>query len=54
MTEVQTIKEILVWIRNRIKELPEGKSIYYKDLEESFKWELKTAKERELDNDLKK
>lgn len=47
MTEVETIQEILVWVRNRIKELPEEKSIHYKDLEESFKWELKTALERQ-------
>lgn len=48
MTEVETIKEILVWIRNRIKELPEEKSIHYKELENNFKWELKTALEREM------
>lgn len=49
MNEIETIKEILGWIRKRIKELPEEKSVYYKEMEESFKWELKTAQERGVD-----
>ena len=47
MNEVETIKEIISWIDKRIAELPEGGSIYYKELRETFKWELKTAQERE-------
>lgn len=46
MNEQQTLEEIIKWIERRIKELPNGDSIYYKEMKESLVWELKTVKER--------
>ncbi len=46
MTEQQVLEEIIEWVGRRIKELPNGESIYYKEMRESLRWELKTVKER--------
>lgn len=47
MKESEMLKEMIEWIGNRIKELPEEKSIYYKEMKQTLKWELKTILERE-------
>jgi len=41
LQEKQMLEEMIEWISHRIKELPEEKSIYYKDMKENLKWELK-------------
>lgn len=50
MKESEVLREIMEWIKKRIKELPEEKSIYYKDILLGFKWELKTTLERESES----
>ena len=49
MKESEVLKEMIEWLDKRIKELPEEKSIYYKDMKISLKWELKTALESEVE-----
>jgi len=46
MKESEVLEEMIEWINNRIKELPEEKSIYYKEMKLNLKWELRTLRER--------
>ena len=36
MTEIETLEEMIAWLGRRIKELPHGESIYYKEMKESL------------------
>ena len=47
MKESEVLGEMIEWINKRIKELPEEKSIYYKEMKQTLRWELKTILERE-------
>lgn len=49
MKQSDVLKEMIEWVKNRIKELPGEQSIYYKDMQESLEWELKTVLERETE-----
>lgn len=46
MTEQETLRDMMAWVEKRIEELPEGDSVYYKNMKESLEWGLKTIKER--------
>lgn len=50
MKSSEVLKEMIDWLTRRIKELPEEKSVYYKDMRLTLKWELKTILERENEN----
>lgn len=52
MKESDALKEMIEWVEKRIAELPNGESHYYKEMKQSLIWELKTALERELEDNM--